>query len=204
MIIYYQAELTDADKESEVEVESKIVTDLRNLAGDEKIFLDITTMLVHVSDVCNGGCDFEFQEKILAEQAAAERSKSALDSILPYMEGKTLITCQSALDDYKGIVDLLGGEDEKARAQILINQLTIVPDCVSRKFGVLAESGQIKGRSKIIFGSADMLRCDILTSNEGFVRAAAGQGIHIPAMLHEPRALSEQKKLGEMSKIHKH
>lgn len=158
-------------------------------------------MLVYVSDVCNGGCHFEFREKVLSEQAAAERHKSALDSILPYMEGRTLITCQSAVDDYNSIVGLLGGVDEKSRARELIERLTIVPDCVSRKFSDLAESGQIKGRSKLIFGSADMLRCDILTSNEGFVRAAAGQGIHISAMLHEPRALSEQKKLGEASAL---
>lgn len=159
-------------------------------------------MLVYVSDVCNGGCHFDFREKILSEQAASERQKSALDSILPHMEGRTLITCQSALDDYNGIVGLLGGKEERIRAKELISRLTIVPDCVSRKFSVLAESGQIKGRSKLIFGSADMLRCDILTSNEGFVRAAAGQGIHISAKLHEPRALSEQKmRLGEASQL---
>lgn len=168
---------------------------LRKLPTDQKAFLDITTMLVYVSDVCNGGCDFQFRESILAEQAAAEREKSALVSILPNIEGKTLITCQSALDDYQGIVNLLGGSQEKERAQELISQLVIVPDCVSSKFFSLAESGQIKGRSKVIFGTADTLRCDILTSNEGFIRAAAGQGIHISAILHEPRALSEQKKL---------
>lgn len=59
---------------------------------------------------------------------------------------------------------------------------------------------QIKERSKIIFGTADKLRCKIMTSNDGFIRAAAAQGVTVAAITHQSRALSEQKRLEESAK----
>lgn len=188
--------LDGLSKQEDDETQEDLIERLKRIPIESKVFLDITTMLVYISDVCHGGCEFDFKEKVLSEQAAQERIQSALDKIIPHMTGRTLITCQSALDDYLGIVNLLGGPSEKNRSSELIDKVIVVPDCISDKFSVLAESGQIRKRSKVIFGSADTLRCDILTSNEGFVRAAAGQGVHISALLHEPRALSEQKRLG--------
>ena len=59
---------------------------------------------------------------------------------------------------------------------------------------------QIKERSKIIFGTADKLRCKIMTSNDGFIRAAAAQGVTVAAITHLSRALSEQIRLEESAK----
>lgn len=175
--------------------QAKCIEEIRELPSYEKVFLDITTMLVYISDVCNGGCEFEFTEKILLEQAAAERRGSALKTISPNMTDRLLVTCQSAMDDYWGIVNVMAGEEETRRARELSDRITVVADTMSARFASLAASGQIKERSKVIFGTADCLKCEILTSNEGFVRAAAAQDIHIPAILHQPRALSEQKKV---------
>lgn len=165
------------------------------MSTGDKVFLDITSMLVYVSDICNGGANFEFSEKVLCKQAAQERERSALDKIRPHVDSKTLVSCQSAIGDFENIVHLLGGPEEKKRAAELMPHLTIVPDCISARFESLSESGQIRPRSKLIFGTADMLKCPILTSNEGFIRATAGQDIHISAYIHEPRALSERKRL---------
>lgn len=192
--------ITDSDDETE---RDEIVRTVQQIASDKKAFFDITTMLVYVSDVCNGGNFYDFREKVLEKQAVQEKQKSALATILTYMEDKTLVTCQSALDDFNGIVSILGGPEERIRSEKLAERLTVVPDCMSPRFANLTESGQIRSRSKVIFGSADTLKCSILTSNEGFVRAAAGQGIHISTMIHEPRALTEQKRIkivNEMSK----
>ncbi|XP_067948509.1 UPF0415 protein C7orf25 homolog [Watersipora subatra] len=170
-----------------------LIKDIQNLSRDQKIFMDITTMLVYVSDLCNGGCDKQFAESVLTKQAAEERQLPALDVILPHMTNKKLVTCQSALDDYWGIVNIMAGPREKARAKSLCDQMVVVPDCISSRFSSLVVSGQIRERSKVIFGAADMLHCMILTSNEGFIRAAAAQNIHIAAIVHQPRALSEEK-----------
>ena len=56
---------------------------------------------------------------------------------------------------------------------------------------------QIKERSKIIFGTADKMRCNILTSNEAFIRAATAQGVTVSAIIYQSRALSELKRLEE-------
>lgn len=158
-------------------------------------------MLVYISDVCNGGNFYDFNEKILVDQALQEKEKSALDKILPNFKGRTLISCKSAIDDFHSIVSVMGGPAEKQRSEELIKKLTIVPDCVSQRYANLATSGQIRYRSKVIFGCADTLKCDILTSNERFVRAAAGQGIHVPVIIHQPRALSEQKRIKFLATI---
>lgn len=183
-----------ADKNHE-EIKADLLYRIQHMPSNKKVFLDITTMLVYVSDLCHGGCHHDFTEPVLAKQAADELELSALNAISPYMCGRTLVTCESALHDYWNIVTMMGGPDEKLRAQDLVDKLTVVPDCVSTRFSNLAASGQIRERSKLIFGAADLLHCDILTSNEGFVRAAAAQNIHISAVFHQPRALSEEKKL---------
>lgn len=174
---------------------SDVMRQVLETPADAKIFLDITTMLVYISDVCNGGCHFDFMEKILIEQAMAERQLSALEAINPTMADRKLVTCQSAMDDFWGIVEVMGGREETKRAGELAERITIVPDMMSPRFAHMAESGQIRERSKLIFGTADLLKSEILTSNEGFIRAAAAQNIHIPAILHQPRALSEKKKI---------
>lgn len=50
--------------------------------------LDITTLLAYVSNVCNGGCNWTFQEPILTEQAEKEREsplKPVLDQLFTGM-----------------------------------------------------------------------------------------------------------------------
>ena len=39
-----------------------------------------------------------------------------------------------------------------------------------------------------------------MTSNDGFIRAAAAQGVTVAAITHQSRALSEQKRLEESAK----
>lgn len=166
---------------------------------NKKIFLDITTMLAYISDLCNGGCNDTFNEAVLSKQATDERELPALTAVTPFLSDRKLMTCQSALDDFWSIVNIMAGKGEKRRAQLLTDQLVVVPDCISNRFTTLITSGQIKDRSKVIFGTADMVRSEILTSNERFIRAAAAQNIHISANLHQPRALSEKKKLTSVS-----
>ena len=54
----------------------------------------------------------------------------------------------------------------------------------------LKTSGKIRHNSKIVFGTADRLRLKIVSANQGFVRAAAGQGCRLSVIAHDGRALS--------------
>ena len=54
----------------------------------EKVNLDITTLITLVSSVTNGGCHFEFSEKVLAQQAAEERREPVLPKLKQFLHGK--------------------------------------------------------------------------------------------------------------------
>jgi len=170
---------------------------VRKMASDKKIFLDSTTMIVYVSDVCNGGADFNFTDRLMAEQASDERKHSAKGQIETAIRGRTLVTCETALQSYKKFMELLGGPKEKRRAQELIERLTVVPDVISNRLGVAGGTAQLKRKARTIFGTADALECITLTANGRFLRAAAALGVHIAAMVHQSRALSELRRLHE-------
>lgn len=157
--------------------------------------IDITAMIAYVSALTNGFSNYVFRDNVLTVQAARERKnpvKIRLDSIF---KDKNLITCESAVKDFKSIVDTLGGDGEKQRAKdFLENKLhAIVPDKISERVEKLDSSDQIKGRSKAIFGTGDAMKILTVTANQGFVRAAQSQGIRLAVIIHESSCLTESK-----------
>ncbi len=74
--------------------------------------------------------------------------------------GNKLICCESAVKDFRVIVDTLGGEGEKLRAKILLDETIdqVVPDGMSDRLKNLDLSGKIKERSRAIFGTGDLLQ----------------------------------------------
>jgi len=133
-------------------------------------------------------------EHILTEQARQERKSSVKNQLESAFIGKKLVSCETAISDFMTIVNTVGGENEKMRAKDLVeNKLTIVPDALSEDVANLKLSDQIKDRSKIIFGTGDHMKILTVTSNKGFIRAAQSQGLTLPVILHESRALTESK-----------
>ena len=53
--------------------------------------------------------------------------------------------------------------------------------------------GKIKSRSLAIFATGDNMKVVTVTANNGFIRAAAGQGVTFATVTHESRALTEDK-----------
>lgn len=73
-----------------VEDQPDEISNLENINKIDTLNLDVTTMLAYVSALTNGS-NFEFTDKILAQQSALERSvpvKSILDKIF---DGKQLL-----------------------------------------------------------------------------------------------------------------
>ena len=75
-------------------------------------------------------------------------------------QGHKLICCESAVRDFRVIVETLGGEGEKVRAKILLEKIIdqVVPDGMSERLKHLDLSGKIKERSRAIFGTGDLLQ----------------------------------------------
>ncbi|XP_069776740.1 UPF0415 protein C7orf25 homolog isoform X2 [Narcine bancroftii] len=158
-----------------------------------RVNLDITTLITFVSAVSHGGCYFIFKEKVLTEQAAQEREESVLPKLQAFMKDKELFACESAVKDFQAILETLGGPGEKARAQKLLQGITIVPDQPSGRAIKLESSAKINSRSITIFGTGDALKAITMTANSGFVRAADNQGVKFSVFIHQPRALTESK-----------
>ncbi|XP_050418925.1 UPF0415 protein C7orf25 homolog [Patella vulgata] len=164
-----------------------------HLDSIKKVNLDITSLIALVSGVTHGGSKFVFKEKILSQQAAEERDTPCLEIIRQFLEGKELIACKSAVEDFNTILDTLGGEGEKERSKKLLEDITIVEDQPSDRALQLEMFGKVKGRSRIIFGTGDTMKAITVTANSGFVRAARNQGIAFAVYIHPARALTEQK-----------
>ncbi|XP_007882676.1 UPF0415 protein C7orf25 homolog [Callorhinchus milii] len=158
-----------------------------------RVNLDITTLITFVSAVSHGGCDYIFKEKVLTEQAAQEREESVLPKLQAFMKGKELFACQSAVKDFQAILDTLGGQGERDRAQKLLQRISVVPDQPSEYALRLEASAKINTRSITIFGTGDTLKAITMTANSGFVRAAGNQGVKFSVFIHQPRALTESK-----------
>lgn len=139
--------------------QSQLDREILAIPIDEKVLLDVTSMVVYISDVCNGGETFNFKDTTMAEQAEQEKITPTKAYISKYMENRRLLTSETALSNFKNFIDLLGGEKEKERALELIERITIVPDRVSRRFQTLKEGSKVR----------PVLLNNCLTVNQGFV-----------------------------------
>ncbi|XP_051556663.1 UPF0415 protein C7orf25 homolog [Myxocyprinus asiaticus] len=158
-----------------------------------RVNLDITTLITYVSSLSHGNCHFKFKEVVLTEQAAQERQEKVLPKLEEFMKGKELFACHSAVEDFRVILDTLGGPGEKARAEELLVRIKVVPDQPSERTKRLVTSSKVNRRSLMIFGTGDTLRAVTITANSGFIRAAANQGVRYSVFIHQPRALTEGK-----------
>lgn len=156
------------------------------------INLCVTTMIAYVSELTNGGCNSSFVEPILNQQAEWERNNPVKQSLTKLFQGKELICCQTAVEDFKNIVEMVGGENEKKRATELLSVVRVVPDVVSPGLNL---SGKVKGRSRLIFGTGQEHKAITVTANKGFVHASKHMGVAFAVVIHESRALTERKQL---------
>jgi len=89
--------------------------------------------------------------------------------------GRELICSETAMQEFKSILNTVGGEEEKERANTFLKRLTVVPDQISERCKLLGPSGNIKKRSLTIFGTGDSVQAVTVTANAGFVRSARTQ-----------------------------
>ncbi|CAO1347720.1 unnamed protein product [Diamesa serratosioi] len=163
---------------------------------DVKLNLDVTTMLAYVSELSNGGSNWKFNEKLLNEQADQERKEPIKPILDKFFDRKSLICCETAVNSFKEIVDLLGGISEKQRADDLLNRVELLPDVKNPEHIITIDlSAQIKERSRKIFAFGINHKAITISSNYGFSRAAKMKCLDIPVYLHTARALTEKKQI---------
>ncbi|XP_026322320.1 UPF0415 protein C7orf25 homolog [Hyposmocoma kahamanoa] len=159
--------------------------------------LDVTAMMAYISNMTNGHCGYIFKQGVLTQQGAWEAERPVRPVLEKLFDGKTLICCKTAWDNFEKIVNTLGGPMETKRAEELKQRIRIYPD----NFGGLDDyprqnlkvRGHVRLRSKIIFNFGHRMKALTVSANEGFVRAAKQQGVTYAAFVHESRALTEGK-----------
>ncbi|KAM3718315.1 UPF0415 protein [Dirofilaria immitis] len=156
--------------------------------------LDISTVFALISSLTHGnGANYNYSSKLLNAQAALEKMKPALPPILKVIKDTRMIICRTAYDAAQSILTTVAGPEERIRANELFKKVEVVEDKLSDKAAKLKLTDKINQRSKIIFGSGDYYKAVTLTANRHFVSAAAHQDIHFAVIIHDSRALSEQK-----------
>ena len=69
----------------------------------------------------------------------------------------------------------------------------MVPDTPSARVMDLCETGNIKSKNKVVFGTGDSFQAPTLTANLSFVRAIRQTGMALSILEHKPRALMGEK-----------
>ncbi|CAK9833616.1 UPF0415 protein C7orf25 homolog [Anthophora retusa] len=197
----------ESTEESLEEYEKGINSDLdllntSSLKTEIKLLnLDVSTLLAYVTNMTNGYDCFVYREPLLTQQAEMERKHPVKPVLESFFNGKELIVCQTAYDNFMNIIDVIGGPKETLRAKELLDKVQIVNDIpTGRIMEKLSLGGKIKDRSRLVFATGENMKSITVSANEGFVRAARMQGIECTVFLHEPRSLSEIKE-GYATKI---
>lgn len=160
--------------------------------------IDITTMIAFVSELSNGGgLDIVFNDKFLDMQAEEERVNPVLKIIEKIIEGKRLIACETAVNSFKDIINIVGGEKERKRAEEFITKIEVLPDIedVNQVIKNVELTCHIKERSLKIFAFGIYHTAVTVTSNFGFARAIKMKNLEIPMIFHSARTLTEIKEI---------
>lgn len=157
--------------------------------------LDVTTLLAYVSALTNGNANWVYKERLLTEQAERERASPLKPLLEKIIEGKKLVCCQLAYDAFQNILDIVGGQEERKRAEELMKRVTIYPDVESipEEFSNIRFTANVNERSLKIFSFGMARQIFTVTSNKAFVRSAKMQGINVPVFVHASVALTEGK-----------
>jgi len=167
--------------------------DIENIEPITTVNLDVTAIITLVSHVTNGGAYHNFENDILQAQAIEERQEPTLPRVHMFMKDKHVIVTRTAWEKFDSIVNIVGGESEKKRAEELRARITIVEDCPSELARNLKLGPKIKQQHIDIFGTGDYFKATTITANSAFTRVASEQGVEFSVFMHSARALTEQK-----------
>lgn len=174
------------------------------LQQERKILnLDTTALVAVVSELTNGGAQqllemaseerekrFPMMAKFVYEQALVELDEPFLPQFEKMLSDRLPVICEYVYDEFTSITLTNGGPREKQRAQLLLSQLKVVPNMPSARVDALPETGKIKPRHKLVFGSGDFLQAPTVTANMSFVRAVQQKGMALAIVHHQPCALT--------------
>lgn len=100
-----------------------------------------------------------------------------------------MVMTETAVNEFRNIVNGAGGVLEQSRAERFLNRVTIIPDNPSVRAMELQVTRKVGANDKIIFGTGDNLNIVTMTSDAKFVRGASAQGVDFNVYVHQPMPL---------------
>ncbi|CAN8239645.1 unnamed protein product [Cochlearia groenlandica] len=182
---------------------SSFISTMRLKGEDCFVNFDTTALVALVSGITNGCAErivdmpeVELEEKFkgntvfVIAQARSEIEDPVLVKMGTLLSGRQGIVCESVVSEFKELVSMYGGYNEKHRAEQLLNRLMVVNDDPTDRMMGLPTTRKLAMKNKIVFGTGDRWRAPTLTANMGFVRAVAQSGMSLSTIEHSPRALT--------------
>ncbi|KAF5733963.1 hypothetical protein HS088_TW16G00404 [Tripterygium wilfordii] len=173
------------------------------LCLDGLINFDTTALIAIVSGISNSCAEkllatpenelrqrFKGNTEFVISQAKSEIQHPIHLDLGNVISGRMGMICESVLSEFKDLVSMCGGPNEKLRANYLLQQIMIVPDSPSERIIGLPTTRKLALKNKIVFGTADYWHAPTLTANMAFVRAISQTGMSLYTIEHRPRALT--------------
>ncbi|XP_022742527.1 uncharacterized protein LOC111293821 [Durio zibethinus] len=173
--------------------------------SDENDFInfDTTALIAVVSGISNGCAEellnkpqvelqhrFKGNYEFVIAQAMSEILNPIHADLSAAVSRKIGIICESVLSEFKELILMCGGANEKHRADQLLKYLLVVRDSPSERLIGLPTTRKLALKNKIVFGTGDYWHAPTLTANMAFVRAIAQTGMSLFTIEHRPRALT--------------
>lgn len=175
-----------------------------DLLGDgHPLNFDTTALIALVSGITNGGAQqllgrpenelkqrFKGNFEFVIALVMSERQSPLHLELGGILSGRKGIICESVLSEFKELIQMCGGPNEKHRADQLLKRLLVVPDNPSERMMALPTTRKLALKKKVVFGTGDLWHAPTLTANMSFVRAVSQTGMSLHTIEHRPRALT--------------
>ncbi len=146
--------------------------------GDNRIFLEVTTIITLISEICHNKAlekDVNMWKTVYASvynHLSDEIQDPVYPKLFEIIKDKQLYTNRSAINKVDEIILNFGLDPEKARLEALREKLIVIDDCPSERFSEL-EGKLWSDCNRTTFGTADYLNIPILTGNIGVLSSLA-------------------------------
>lgn len=182
---------------------SQIILSYNGKIHGDLINFDTTALIAIVSGISNGNTQkllatpkdelkmrFKGNTEFVIGQVMSEIENPIHINIGKVISGRKCIVCESVSSEFKELVLMCGGVNEKLRADQLLKRLVVVSDSPSERMMSLPTTRKLALKNKIVFGTGDYWHTPTLTANMGFVRAVLQTGMSLFTFEHKPRALT--------------
>lgn len=166
---------------------------------DNKLIVDVTTIITFISDICNDSCikdrfeDWNDRSKLIASQIKDEENDAIFPKLQKLFDGKDLYTTFSAWNKATNLINNYGSELEKENLKKLKERLTLVEDDSSERIEKL-NSKYWSDLNKSVFGTADKLNMKVVTGNINAINSLVNEhDFDIEYIAHRSRCFVGRK-----------